>query len=216
MSIVASTVPPSNPIPARCPGCGTPIPGSDPGTCCSVCRRSQVEHEAHRLLRDLYNLARGTGVFSELPEEDRREQIRALLLPGEPESKPEHLLRAFVDSLPDAWVDALADLVSRRIADRKRKRGVSVPTLVRVAIADLSHTALIDLVGETEDSILLNAASAELVERLCEQGGAGPEPLYTRPENAEPDSRTRYELEGRIEVEGEQAPSPRVVRFRAA
>jgi hypothetical protein len=159
------------------------------------------------LLADVRDLANGTGMFAEVPEEERREQIRQLILStddGKPAVKtPELALRDLVDVLPDSSVDLLADLVSRRIAERKRKPEGRTPTLVRVAIVDLTDAALIDLVGETADPVLLNAASAELADRLGGSASAEPAPLYTLAAGAAPDAVTRYELEGRIEVEGE-------------
>ena len=206
MSILASPSPAFNPLSAnpalaRCPGCGTPIAVT--GTCCTVCRQSQVENEARRLLADVRDLANGTGIFADVPGEERREQIRQLILStddGKPAAKtPQQALADLIDVLPDSSVDVLADLVSRRIAERKRKPEGRTPTLVRVAIADLSDAALIDLVGDTDDPILLNAASAQLADRLGGSAGAEPAPLYAQAADAAPDPATRFELEGRIE-----------------
>ena len=207
MSILASTSPASKPISAfsvqaRCPGCGSAIlvNGTNIVPCCTACRRSQAEHEARRLLADVRELAHGTGVFAEVPESERREQIRALILStddGKPSgTTPERALTDLVNVLSDSSIDLLADLISRKIAERQRKPGSRVPTLVRVAVSNLTDTALIDMVGETDDPILLNAASAELASRLCEPIEA--KPLYTQEANAEPDVAARDELEGRI------------------
>lgn len=116
MSILASSAPVSNPItPAeqvRCPGCGTLIPaGSDSvRSCCTACRRSQAENEARRLLADACDLRDGTGIFAGLTIEERREQLRALVLStddGKPvEVKPiEQALSDFVKVLSDSSVD---------------------------------------------------------------------------------------------------------------
>jgi predicted Zn-dependent protease with MMP-like domain len=215
MSILASPSPASTFIPAgyveaRCIGCGSAIvvpAGFDASPCCIACKRSHAEHEARRLLADVRDLANGTGVFADVPEEERREQCRQLILStddGKPAMKsPEQALADLIDVLPDTSVDVLADFVSRRIAERKRKPEGRAPTLVRVAIADLSDGALIDLVGETDDPILLNAASAELEGRLGRFTGEKPTPRYTQTAGATPDPATRYELEGRIEAVGE-------------
>jgi predicted nucleic acid-binding protein len=146
--------------------------------CCTTCRRSHAEHEARRLLADVRELANGTGVFAEVPESERREQIRALILStddGKPSgTTPERALTDLVNVLCDSSVDLLADLTSRKIAERKRKPGSRVPTLVRVAVSNLTDAALIDMVGRTDDTILLNAASAELASRLCDPIEAKP------------------------------------------
>ena len=208
MSILASTSPASKPISAdseqaRCSGCGSAIlvNGMNVAPCCTACRRSQAEHEARRLLADVRELANGTGVFAEVPESERREQIRALILStddGKPSgTTPERALTDLVNVLCDSSVDLLADLISRRIAERQRKPGSRVPTLVRVAVSNLTDRALIDMVGETEVPILLNAASAELASRLCEPTTA--KPLFAQEANAVPDAFTRDELEGHIE-----------------
>jgi hypothetical protein len=86
--------------------------------------------------------------------------------------------------------------------------------LVRVAVADLSDAGLIDLVGQTDDPVLLNTASAEVARRLSE-----PEtnkPLFTQEPNAEPNASTRYELEGRIDVDGEPEVSVEASTSKAA
>ena len=225
MSILASTSPASKPIPTdaeqtRCPGCGSAIlvNGMNVASCCTACRRSQAEHEARRLLADVRELANGTGVFAEVPESERREQIRALILStddGKPSgTTPERALTDLVNVLCDSSVDLLADLISRKIAERQRKPGSRVPTLVRVAVSNLTDRALIDMVGETDDPILVIAASAELASRLCEPIEA--KPLFTQAANAAPDPVTRYELEGRIEVEVEPSEPQRLHRAEAA
>lgn len=107
-----------------------------------------------------------------------------------------------------------ADLVSRRISNRKRQGSGSVPTLVRVAVADLSNAALIDMVAESDDPVLLKAASAELARRLAEPNTD--KPLFIQVAKAEPDPITRCELEGRIEVEFEPSAPERQDRREAA
>lgn len=226
MSILASSIPVSNLLvepseQARCPGCGTLVPaGSDSiVSCCTTCRRSQAENEVRRLLADARDLRDGTGIFAGLTAEERREQLQQLVLStddGKPgEVKPiEQALSEFVNVLPESSVDLVADLVSRRIADRKREASGSIPTLVRVAVADLSNRALIDLVAETDEPVLLNAANAELTQRLCEPSKAMP--LFIQEANTEPDLVTRYELEGRIEVIVEPNEPDRQYRAEAA
>lgn len=226
MRIVASSSPASNPTPqdspqARCPGCGSMLSTREPGAIptCSTCRRSHAEHEAWRLLGEVRDLAGGTGIYAELTAVERREQIQALvgLSHGAEISEPrKSALEALVNSLRDTAVDVLADLVSRRISDRKRQRPGGIPTLVRVAIADLSDAALIEFVGQTEDPVLLNAGSAELVRRLELRNEASDQPLYVREPRAEPDPATRYHLEGQIEVQGQRIEEVERPSVRAA
>lgn len=81
-------------------------------------------------------------------------------------------------------------------------------------MADLSNAALIDLVGQTDEPVLLNAASAELANRLSEPSQS--QPLFVQEANALPDARTRYELEGRIDADYEAVGLEREDRAQAA
>jgi hypothetical protein len=212
MSILSSPSPASIPaghIEAVCVGCNAAIeiPAGGPIPRCTACQRSDAEAEAAKLLADARDLRNGTGVFSGLTADERHEQLSALILSSDDgrhrASTIQESISGFVEMLDDAGVDFLADLVSRKLGDRNRKPVASgTPTLVRVAIADLSDTALIDLIGTNDEPILLNAASLELSRRLGSQSDSYALPLFSQEPGAEPDSATRFELEGKIESDG--------------
>lgn len=208
-SFVSTSHVPADFAEAICAGCNSAIlvpVGSSFVPRCTTCQRSDAEAEAQRLLADAKDLRDGKGIYAGLTADERKEQLQGLVLSTvkddwKPEIKPiDESLRDFVTCLSDSSIDILADLVARRIADRNRKPVAGgAPTLVRVAIADLSDSALIDLVGTTSDPIVLNAASAELAGRLGNLD-AHQMPLFAAEPDSEPDAATRFELEGQIEL----------------
>ena len=204
MSIVSSHLPAVDWIEAVCIGCNAAIetPAGSPAPRCTSCQRSDAEAEASKLLADARDLRDGKGIYAGLTAEERREQLQSLVLSTakddwKPAEKPiDEAFRDFVACLSDSSVDLLADLIARKIAER-RKPG---RTLVQICMDDLSTHALHAIVATSDQPIILNAAHAALeVRRRAPLGYAATLPIYSKPVGADPTPAERYEIEGRLE-----------------
>ena len=83
-----------------------------------------------------------------------------------------------------------AEQISQLLGD------VSAPTLVRASLKQMSDNALIRIIAETSDVVLMGAASVELSKRLPVSFDA---PAYSTPTEP-PSPEERDELESRIEL----------------
>lgn len=208
LSLPASHSIPADYIEAVCIGCNAAIEISAGSALprCTACHRSDAEGESQRLVADTKDLRDGKGIYATLTDEQRKQQLQDLVLSTvkddwKPEIKPiDESLGSFVACLSDSSVDILADLVARRIGERRQPANGNVPTIVRVAIADLSDMALADTAANATDPIIIAATRQELARRFNGVYVAFCEPIYTSTAADAPDAATRDELESRIEL----------------